>query len=228
MSEFNLDGFGPDGPDRILVLDTETTGLDGGPDGPGDSAHRDLVVDIGICEACLSTGEVREVYSSIVGYDTDEWPDSLRNSWIFQNTDLTVEAVRDAEPFGAVRKQVAAKIRGRWLTTYNVRFDLDKFLYRDPWDFRGMFNECRDIMFSAADAFKLPLPDARLETEFQKYAYPKLDYSYAKLFPDSDPAGIMGVQDHRALSDAKVASYVMLKLHSEGLYSPMDMRGRYC
>ena len=91
-----------------------------------------------------------------------------------------------------------------------------------------MFNECRDIMSSAADAFKLPLPDARLETEFQKYAYPKLDYAYAKLFPDSDPAGIMGIQDHRALSDAKVASYVMLKLHSEGLYSPMDMRGRYC
>ncbi len=221
-----LDDFADDFPDRILVLDTETTGLSGGPEFRGDTKH-DAVVDIGICEACLSSGTVRDVYSSIVGYETDSWPDEMLHSWIFEHTDLTPEKVACAVPFFEVKKQVEKIVRGRWLTTYNVRYDLDKFLYREPWFFKGLFMECRDIMFSAADVCALPLPDPRLETKFEKYRYPKLDYAYAKILGGQDPAGIHGVQDHRALSDARVASYVMLKMYADGKYDPMDLRGRH-
>ena len=79
MSIICLDDFADDCPDKILVLDTETTGLVGGPEFPGDKKH-DLVVDIGICEACLSTGKVREIYSSVVGYDVDEWSEDMVHS----------------------------------------------------------------------------------------------------------------------------------------------------
>lgn len=226
MSIICLDDFADDGPDKILVLDTETTGLVGGPEFPGDKKH-DLVVDIGICEACLSTGKVREIYSSVVGYDVDEWSEDMVHSWIFENTDLTVEKVACAMPFFEVKKQVERIVKGRWLTTYNIRYDLDKFLYREPWNLKGLFMECRDIMFSAANVCRLPLPDPRLETQYEKYRYPKLDYAYEKVLGGKDPAGIHGVQDHRALSDAKVASYVMIKMHGDGEYDPMDLRGRH-
>lgn len=226
MSIISLDDFSDDGPDRVLVLDTETTGLVGGPEYPGDTKH-DLVVDIGICEACFSAGTVEDVYSSVVGYDVDAWTDDMQHSWIFENTDLTLEKVACAMPFDKVRRQVERIVRGRWLTTYNVRYDLDKFLYREPWLFKGLFMECRDIMLSAADFCKLPLPDPRLETKFERYRYPKLDYAYEKVFGDKDPAGMGGTQDHRALSDARVASHLMLELRRDGLYDPMDLRGRH-
>ena len=52
-----------------------------------------------------------------------------------------------------------------------------------------------------------------------EYANSKLDYAYSKIV-DGDPAGIHGHQDHRALSDARMASYVMIELQRAGLYHP--------
>ncbi|AGI48038.1 hypothetical protein TALC_01046 [Thermoplasmatales archaeon BRNA1] len=248
MNEFTAGGsFGFDAPDRILVLDTETTGLKGGLydrdpnadpffrrsrlDDRGGSGYDsldwtrygDLVVDIGICEVCLSTGEVKEVYSSIVGYDTENWPEEMLHSWIFDNSDLTVGQVSSAPRFSKVKKDIASIVKGRWLTTYNVQFDLDLFIYRFPWNLKDSFMECRDIMFSARDVCKLESPLYGVK----EYRYPKLDYAYETILKGEDPAGIDGVQDHRALSDAKVASYVMTELYRNGLYDPMDFSGRH-
>ena len=82
MAELTLDDFCQD---EIYVLDTETTGLRGAPD--------DVVVDIGITKVSLSKGTVKDVYSSVVGYDVEEWNDYRRNAWIFENTDLTLRDV---------------------------------------------------------------------------------------------------------------------------------------
>lgn len=233
-------------PDRILVLDTETTGLKGAvekdpfadpffkrsrlDDFDGSvydkldwSRYGDLVVDIGICEVSLSERTVKDVYSAIVGYDTSTWTEEMKTSWIFENTDLTVEQVENGKPFSSVKKEVSDIVRGRWLTTYNVQYDLDKFLYRFPWNLKGTFDECRDIMFSAKDVCKL-------KSEYygvKDYRYPKLDYAYKHILKGEDPAGIDGVQDHRALSDARVASHLMIKLNDDGCYNPLDYSGRH-
>lgn len=202
----------------ILVLDTETTGLNGGP--------RDAVVDIGISEVDLNAGTVKDVYSSIVGYDITGWSDSMCHSWIFENTDLTVEDVAAAKPFEIVKKEVLKIIRGRWLTTYNTKFDLDKFLYKEPWSIRpNTFLRCRDIMYSATEVCKLPPLDKRLDGH--EYRFPRLDYAYEKILEGRDPAGIHGVQDHRALSDTRVAGHLMLELYRAGCYDPMDLAMRH-
>ncbi|MCQ2084574.1 MAG: hypothetical protein MJZ21_00320 [archaeon] len=247
MSDF-CSGFGEfEMPDKILVLDTETTGLNGAKyerdpfmdpffkrsslDAYGDSKYDqldwskygDLVVDIGICEVSLKDRTVRDVYSAIVGYDTSTWTDEMRTSWIFENTDLTVEQVHNGVPFSQVKREVTEIVKGRWLTTYNVQYDLDKFLYRFPWNLKGIFMECRDIMFSAKDICKL-------KSQYygrSDYRYPKLDYAYEHILEGADPAGINGVQDHRALSDARVASHLMIKMNDDGLYNRMDMSGRH-
>lgn len=213
MTFLTLDDFGK--PDRVLVLDTETTGLFGAP--------KDLVVDIGICEAVLSTGTVKDIYSSIVGYDVTEWPDEMCHSWIFENTDLTVDMVAAAKPFLQVKQEVAKLLRGEFITCYNVQYDLDKFLYMPPWNLKTTFLEVRDIMFSARDICRLPNVDPRIA----EYRYPKLDFAYEKILAGADPAGIHGKQDHRALSDARVASHLMIRMFRDGQYDPTDMKGRH-
>ena len=192
--------------DEIYVLDTETTGLEGAP--------KDLVVDIGICRVSFNDGTVEDVYSSVVGYDTSEWDDYLKNAWIFENTDMTLGMVEEAPRALHVIDEVRRILRRKPVTSYNTEYDFGKFLYEEPWDMRGWFVECYDIMKAATEVCKIPS-----EYYGRSYRYPKLDYAYSKIV-DGDPAGIHGHQDHRALSDARMASYVMIELQKAGLYHP--------
>ncbi len=193
-------------PEWVLVLDTETTGLKGAP--------RDLVVDVGICKVSLTDGTVEDLYSSVLGYDTSEWDDYLRNAWIFENTDMTLDMVEEAPRALDVIADVRRILRKQAVTAYNTGYDFGKFLYEEPWSMRGWFVECMDIMKAAKDVCKIP-------SEYYgcDYKYPKLDYAYAQIV-EGDPAGIHGVQDHRALSDARMASYLMLALNRSGRYLP--------
>ena len=192
--------------DEIYVLDTETTGLKGYPD--------DLVVDVGICKASLRDGTVEDVYSSVLGYETDEWSDYLRGAWIFQNTDMDLAMVEEAPRALDVVADVRRLLRGKPVTAYNTDFDFGKFLYEEPWSMRGWFVECADIMKAATPVCQLPS-----EYYGREFRYPKLDLAYSKIV-DGDPAGIHGKQDHRALSDARMASHVMLALCRSGHYRP--------
>ena len=143
---FTLDDIPPD---EIYVLDTETTGLDGAP--------MDLVLDIGICKVSLREGTVEDWYSSVLGYDVEWWDDRLLNSWIFQNSDLTVDEIAFARKSAMqVIDEVRRLLKGKNVTTYNTVYDLGKFLYQEPWSMRGWFNECTDIMKAATPVCKVP------------------------------------------------------------------------
>ncbi len=201
---FTLDSIPPD---VIYVLDTETTGLEGAP--------KDLVLDVGICKVSLRRGTVEDCYSSVLGYDVEEWDDYLTGAWIFSNSDLTIEDIAFAKkPALQVIDEVRRILKGKDVTTYNKQYDLGKFLYQEPWVMRGWFNECADIMKAAAEVCKIP-------SKFSGggYQYPKLDYAYGTI-TEGDPAGIEGKQDHRALSDARAASWLMVKMFADGDYRP--------
>jgi DNA polymerase-3 subunit epsilon len=189
----------------VYVLDTETTGLKGAPE--------DAIVDIGICRVDLEAGTVDTVYSSVVGHDVSLWNEYRRTAWIFENTDLTLEMVASAKPQGEVAAEVRSILSGKNVTSFNTEYDLGRFLYLPPWSLRGVFTECTDIMKAAT-------PVCRLPSQYygREYRYPRLDTAYAMIV-EGDPAGINGVQDHRALSDAKVASHIMISLRRRGLYS---------
>ncbi len=193
-------------PSGIYVLDTETTGLEGAP--------KDLVVDVGICKVDLIEGTVEDVYSSVLGYETEDWDDYLRNAWIFQNTDMTLEMVEEAPRALTIIDDVRRILRKQAVTTFNTGYDLDKFLYKEPCSMRGWFIECKDIMKAATEVCKLPSPYFG-----GSYKYPKLDYAYAQIV-DGDPAEIHGKQDHRALSDARMASHLMIAMYRNGQYRP--------
>lgn len=200
---FTLDDIPPS---EIYVIDTETTGLDGAP--------RDYVVDVGITKVSLSKGTVEDVYSSVLGYDVDQWDDYHRKAWIFENTDMTLDMVAEAPPAMKVIEDVRRILRGKDVTSYNVKYDMDKFLFREPWNLKGTFNLCADIMVAATPVCKLPS-----QYYGREYRYPKLDYAY-KAIVEGDPAGIHGMQDHRALSDARMASHLMIQMFRDKTYKP--------
>jgi DNA polymerase-3 subunit epsilon len=187
---------------EVFVLDTETTGLTGAP--------FDKVVDIAICKVDLDDGIVTEVYSSVVGHDVSLWNDTLRNAWIFENTDMTLEMVSEAPSEETVIKEVTEILRGSNVTSFNRAFDFDKFLFKEPWSLRGKFIPVRCIMLASVNVCKLP-------GEFEEYKWPKLGEAYDIIVKD-DPAGLNGIQSHRALSDALAASYILLELYRSGNY----------
>lgn len=198
---FTLDDFPPD---EIYVIDTETTGLEGAP--------KDLVVDVGITKVSLSKGTVEDVFGSVLGYDTDQWDDYHRDAWIFQNTDMTLDMVSEAPPAMEVIEKVRKILKGKVVTAYNIAYDMDKFLYHEPWNMRGHFTTCSDIMIAAMHVCKLPS-----QYYGRQYRFPKLDYAY-KTITEDDPAGIGEEQDHRALSDARMASHLMIQMYRDKTY----------
>ena len=186
----------------IYVVDTETTGLNGGPE--------DLVVDVGIVAADLGTGKVSNYFSSVVGY-----PENMirkhEKAWVFRNTNLSYRQVLNGPSAYYVMARVAECLAGERVTSYNTEFDFGKFLYNSPWELTDVFVECDCIMSSVWKAF----PDLG-----RKGGYPKLQAAYDLLCPD-DPVGI-GRQRHRALSDAAMAAHVMCALHRMGKYDGGD------
>lgn len=181
----------------MYVLDTETTGLDGHP--------TDVVVDIAICKADPVKGTVEEVYSSVVGYDVSKWDDTRKNAWIFQNTDLTLDMVASAPPAEKVAVDVQRILKGRNVTSFNFDFDFKKFLFKEPWNLKGIIGESRCIMLASKNVCKLP-------GLYEDYKWPRLEQAY-EMIVEGDPAGINGNQTHRALSDAVMASYIFIELY---------------
>jgi len=187
---------------KIYVIDTETTGLCGHP--------RDLVVDIGICAVDLGEGTVKEAYSSVVGYDTSVWDYPTQHAWIFENTDLTLNDVDEAPPFMDVVQEVQEVLKHENITSFNIGFDMDKFLYREPWSLQNICTEMPCIMLASMDVCKIP-------GYYGQYKWPKLAEAYEAITVD-DPADIKGHQTHRALSDAVMASHILLGLWDKGQY----------
>lgn len=187
---------------RVFVVDTETTGLCGCDRG-------DRVVDIGIVEVDTERGTVMPVYSEIVGYDISGWSEDQKNAWIFSHSDLTLDMVARAEPLEEIARDVRLILDGNVAASYNEAFDFDKFLFKSPWNV-----DCAlapDIMLRAHRL----IDGDHLFSDGS--SWPKLETAYRGLCPD-DPAHLDGPQAHRALSDAVVASYVMLALIGRGEY----------
>lgn len=188
---------------EMFLIDTETTGLRGYP--------IDHVVDVGICKIDLRDGSVEPVYESVVGHNVALWDEEHQNAWIFEHSDLTLKDVASAKSADDVAVDMYEILRSEYLTSYNVGFDIQKFLRYAPFRVGEYVSRILpDPMLIATDICCIP-------GACSSYKWPKLEEAYSILCPD-DPANIKGCQDHRALSDARVASYVLIELHKRGLY----------
>lgn len=202
----------------VLIIDTETTGLSGYP--------KDRVLEIGIAE--LEEGSVRPVYSEIIRYsDIAEFDreyvnlDGSEGIWIYRNSNLrmedTLNASKDVERVAA---EVRGIVSGREVTSYNVEFDLGKFLYHEPWNLRGIVERKIDIMkLATSKVYELCESDSlddkelqeRLLREREESYYPEkwvrpID-AYRALCPE-DPMGLEGMR-HRAIDDAVMEGWIL-------------------
>lgn len=206
------------GKDGILIVDTETTGLDGYP--------KDRVLEIGIAE--LKDDSVSKVYSETIRYpDIVEFDKKYRNPngsegiWIYRNSDLRIEDTLEAEKdLETVVGEVREIVSGREITSYNVPYDFGKFLDHGPWNLKDICSIPFDIMdlatekvYSLADdnLIEDKVLQRRLVQEREDSYYPdkwvrSID-AYRVLCPE-DPMGLEGMR-HRAIDDAVMEGYIL-------------------
>lgn len=182
---------------KILVLDIETTGFlnQGGS-----------IIEIGIAELCLDTGASNIIFDSllrenILSAKHREEP----MGWIFRNSNLTPEEVRNAPAAHGVLTQVQHILHQYPLgcTAYNKNFDFD-FL-RD----RGLqINELPCPMQLATNICKLPN-----KRGYKNYKWPSVEEAWRYFFPNTPYTEL-----HRGADDAKHEALIVYELYKLGVF----------
>jgi DNA polymerase-3 subunit epsilon len=183
---------------EIYVIDTETTGLTGYPE--------DYVLEISIVKVDIVKNSLEVVFDEVVGHDTKNWNDYLRNAWIFGNSSLTLEMVQKAEKIEIISEKVREILKDKQITSFNTSYDLNKFLYKNPWNLREVIDkEMNCIMLSATQACKIP-------GYYDDYKWPRLEEAYNILIEEQQRGDY---EFHRSLADTIISAQILLKLYPE-------------
>ena len=185
--------------DNVIVLDIETTGLDGYEKG-------DKILSIGIVTVNVNNKTVMPTFYAPIYQELTE---KDLEAWIFRTKHMLPEEITGA-PFGedVVADIVGEIIEGETVTTYNTAFDLDLFI--EPW-LDGTFYFRAPCLMKACDQVE-EIPRT-VHADF--ISWPSLKASFYQLC-----GGKSGLKMHNALNDAVVAGEIMLALMERGLYDP--------
>lgn len=181
---------------RILIIDIETTGFQnaGGK-----------IVEIGIVALNLETCQIIELLDQVVKEDGLTAND--RNAWIFQNSDLTVEEVRNAPRLIDIQPAIQNIIDmyPDGITAFNSAFDLN-FLTSRGFYFPKVL-PC--IMKAATPICKLPSKNGR-----SNFKWPSAQQAYDHFFPEFPM-----VEKHRGCSDAFMEAKIAYSLYKIGAFN---------
>src|SRR6056297_1123234 len=95
---------------KIAVLDIETTGF---------NPYRDCILEIGIVELCLDTGNKKIIYNKTI--KEEHYSESHKGAWIFSNSDLSHETILDSSPLN--KNEIQEILDNYQVTAYNKKFD---------------------------------------------------------------------------------------------------------
>lgn len=179
---------------KIIVIDIETTGFlsEGGS-----------IVEIGAVELDLTTGAIKTVFDSLCR--EDRLTAKHREAWIFQNSDLTPEQVRDAPPFKIVAQEFQTVIDSypAGATAFNRLFD---FTFLQDRGIR-LHKHLPCPMILATNVCKLPAKGR------QGYKWPKVEEAFSHFFPDTPY-----VEKHRGADDAYHEAMIVHRLYQIGVF----------
>lgn len=179
---------------KIAVIDIETTGLE---------PSSDLILEIGIVELDLNTGDSKIIFDSYVREPT--FGDEHRSSWIFNNSNLSFEEVKKAPLLDEFRQELQKIYNTYPITAFNKSFDLG-FLRARGFRFP---NELPCIMLSSTNICKIPHRNGGLG-----YKWPKAQEAWDCFFPN-----MCYNEKHRAADDAIHEAQILLEMHNRGLYT---------
>lgn len=183
----------------VYVIDTETSTTHFTPYVDGH------IVEIGITKVDLEEGTVEPFFDCLIN---DPW--AKESAWVFQNTTITPKMVAKAVPSKRVDKYLSYMMDGAHVTAYNVEFDR-LMMYRDLTRTAKVIKWCDCLMELSAQIDEIP------KRHGGNSRYPKAEDTYNALCPN-DPAMINGKEEHRALSDATMESYILLALYEKGIF----------
>ena len=184
---------------KILVIDLESAGF---------MQKGGSIVEVGAVSLDLETGEIQEVFNSLVREDilSAKHRESSEYNWIFQNSDLTPEMVREApsqhDVYAAFQEIVNQFPEG--VTAFNRDFDVP-YLESRGIKFRKLQPCPMKVM---TGVMKLPHKNGR-----GGYKWPKVEEAFAFLFPEVEYK-----EAHRGASDARDEAMIVLEMYKRGIY----------
>ncbi len=190
---------------KILIIDIETTGFlnKGGS-----------IVEIGAVELDLRNGQIKEVFSSLCREKIlTEKHRKHPFGWIFENSDLKIDDVRNAPYFESVKNDFQEIIN---------KYPLGVTAFNNDFDFG--FLEDRGINFP----IKLGCP-MKISTDICKiphqnrmgYKWPKVEEAFYFFFP-----GIDYKEKHRGADDAHHEAMIVYELFKMGKFKINETNNR--
>lgn len=175
---------------KLLVVDLETTGF---------YQNSDAIVEIGIALVDTKTKEIELVFDKVVKHKKFN-PTRHKNSWIFQNTNLTVEDVINANTLESYFDEIQDLFDTYKMTAYNKSFDI-RFLKACGFN----VNDVKCLMKTATQYSTFKDKNGNIKK-------PSVEEIYNQFFMKD---GKVYVEQHRAGADAK--DEAKLLLHMVGL-----------
>ena len=180
---------------KILIVDLETTGFQ------NDNGK---IVEIGLVVLDLETGNktvLLDVTCREAGMTIKD-----RDAWIFQNSDLTVQQVREAQDLSEIAPMIQRIINlyPDGITAFNRNFDIN-FLKSRGFIFPKLL-PCPMILCTSI--CKIPQKNGR-----GGYKFPKAQEAYDYFFPDSG-----FIEEHRGASDCLMEADIVYSLYKLGVF----------
>ena len=151
---------------KVAVIDIETTGT---------NPFRDLILEIGIAELDLETGEIKILFDSLV--KEPKFGEKHRDAWIFSNSDLRFEDFEDAPRFDDNKKKVSKIISQYPITVFKKDFDFSFLKARKI----KIPKELPCIMLTAQNILKIPY-----QHDSSRYKRPNVQEAWDFFFPNSE------------------------------------------
>ncbi len=176
---------------RVAVIDVETTGL---------NPIYDLIIEIGIIELNLKTGETKIIFDSFV--KEPKFGEEHRDSWIFDNSDISFEDIENAPLLDNFKEDLHEIFKKYPTTAFNKSFDLGFLKYRGI----KILKELPCIMKTATNICRILFPNGG-----SRYKWPSCQEAWDYFFPNSDYN-----EKHRAADDAIHEAKILFELISRG------------
>lgn len=178
---------------KVAVIDIETTGLD---------PEIELILEIGIVEVDLLTGETKILFESLV--KEPKFGEEHRDAWIFSNSDLKFEDFENAPLLDDLKQKISEILNQYSITAFKKAFDLD-FLKAKKI---SIPKELPCIMLTAQNILKIPY-----QYDSSRYKRPNVQEAWDFFFPNSEY-----IEKHRAIDDAIHEAKILFEISRCGQF----------